>query len=219
MPEMAAGGLWSTPSDLARAAIEADREYAGSSHKVLSQALGKDMLTRQKANWGLGFEVEKLGATPRFDHFGVNPSFVSVLEAYRGKGQGIVIMTNGQQGEKLINEILRTVAHEYAWPDFQPAEHTLIKLDATSLKDLDGTYDQADSDRQDNVVGDVEMPGSVYYDIGPHSFKEVRWNDGKGTVYGFAFADFNGDGWPDIVAARSDAPNAIWFSTKRIPIK
>jgi hypothetical protein len=22
------------------------------------------------------------------------------------------------------------------------------------------------------------------------------------------------DGWPDIVAARSDAPNAIWFSTK-----
>jgi hypothetical protein len=38
--------------------------------------------------------------------------------------------------------------------------------------------------------------------------------DGKGVVYGLAFADFDGDGWPDIVAARSDAPNAIWFSTK-----
>ncbi len=36
----------------------------------------------------------------------------------------------------------------------------------------------------------------------------------KGTVYGPAFADFDGDGWPDIVAARFDAPNAIWFSTK-----
>lgn len=35
-----------------------------------------------------------------------------------------------------------------------------------------------------------------------------------GTVYGFAFADFDNDGWTDIVAARSDAPNAIWFSTK-----
>ncbi len=71
--------------------------------------------------------------------------------------------------------------------------------------------------RPDIVVGYVEMPGSVYFNRGPHSFKEVRWNDSKGTVYGFAFADFNGDGWPDIVAARSDAPNAIWFSTEPMP--
>jgi len=71
--------------------------------------------------------------------------------------------------------------------------------------------------RPDIVVGNVEMPGSVYYYTGPHSFKEVRWNDGQGIVYGFAFADFNGDGWPDIVAARSDAPNAIWFSTGSMP--
>jgi len=40
---------------------------------------------------------------------------------------------------------------------------------------------------------------------------------GRGTVYGLAFADFNGDGWPNIVAARSDAPNAIWFSTEPMP--
>jgi hypothetical protein len=67
----------------------------------------------------------------------------------------------------------------------------------------------------DIIVGYVEMPGSVYFNIGHgRAFHEVRWNDGKGTVYGLAFADFNGDGWPDIVAARSDAPNAIWFSTK-----
>ena len=118
IPEMAAGGLWSTPSDLARAAIEVQRDYAGTSNKVLSQALAKEMLTHQKDNWGLGFELEKPGATPRFDHFGVNRGFVSVLEAYRDKGQGIVIMTNGQQGEKLITEILRAVAHEYVWPDF-----------------------------------------------------------------------------------------------------
>ncbi|MFM7749366.1 MAG: FG-GAP repeat protein [Opitutaceae bacterium] len=31
-------------------------------------------------------------------------------------------------------------------------------------------------------------------------------------MYGLAVGDLNGDGWPDIVAARSDAPNAIWFS-------
>ena len=69
--------------------------------------------------------------------------------------------------------------------------------------------------RPDIVVGNVEMPGSVYFNTGQgHTFQEVPWNNGKGTVYGLAFADFDGDGWPDIVAARSDAPNAIWFSTK-----
>lgn len=73
--------------------------------------------------------------------------------------------------------------------------------------------------RPDIVVGNVEMPGSVYYNKGRHSFEEVHWNDGKGTVYGFAFADFDNDGWTDIVAARSDAPNAIWFSTKPKPIR
>lgn len=72
--------------------------------------------------------------------------------------------------------------------------------------------------RPDIVVGNVEMPGSVYFNTGhKHIFHEVPWNDGKGTVYELAFADFNGDGWPDIVAARSDAPNAIWLSTEPMP--
>ena len=72
--------------------------------------------------------------------------------------------------------------------------------------------------RPDIVVGNVELPGSVYFNTGRgRTFYEVPWNDGKGVVYGLAFADFDGDGWPDIVAARSDAPNAIWFSTKLKP--
>ena len=91
--------------------------------------MGHEMLTRQKDNWGLGFELSKPEMTPRFDHFGVNAGFVSVLQAYRDGGSGIVIMTNGQDGEKLITEILRAVAHEYGWPDFKPAEHILAKLD------------------------------------------------------------------------------------------
>ena len=65
----------------------------------------------------------------------------------------------------------------------------------------------------DIVVGHVELPGSVYFNLGHGRFREIAWNDGKGVVYGMAFADMNGDGWPDIVAARSDAPNGIWFST------
>ena len=78
VPEMAAGGLWSTPTDLALAAIELQNEYAGKSDKVLSHPMAHEMLTRQKGNWGLGFELSKPEMTPRFDHFGVNAGFVSV---------------------------------------------------------------------------------------------------------------------------------------------
>jgi hypothetical protein len=44
------------------------------------------------------------------------------------------------------------------------------------------------------------------------NYQPVEWNDGAGAVYGLAVGDFDRDGWPDIAAARSAAPNAVWFS-------
>jgi hypothetical protein len=76
-----------------------------------------------------------------------------------------------------------------------------------------GVADLNRDGRPDIVVGYVELPGSVYFNLS-RTFHEVPWNDGKGVVYGVAFGDLDRDGWPDIVAARSDAPNGIWFSTK-----
>jgi len=64
-------------------------------------------------------------------------------------------------------------------------------------------------------VGYVQTPGSVFLNDGRGTnFREIRWNDGKGDVYGVAIGDLDGDGWPDIVSARSDAPNAVWVNTK-----
>lgn len=67
----------------------------------------------------------------------------------------------------------------------------------------------------DLVVGRQEAPGSLFFNRSSGKtlhFDESSWNDGQGTVYGLALGDLNGDAWPDIVAARSEAPNAIWFS-------
>lgn len=74
-PEMAAAGLWTTPSDLARFAIEAQQTYTGKSRKVLSQAMAKQMLTKQMSNYGLGFTLSGEGQEFYFGHGGSNEGF------------------------------------------------------------------------------------------------------------------------------------------------
>jgi hypothetical protein len=90
-----------------------------------------------------------LGGTPRFGHFGVNAGFIAALQAYRDTDQGIAIMTNGQQGEQLITEILRAVAREYGWADFHPVEHTLVRIDMTTLSSFIGSYALPNPDGDD----------------------------------------------------------------------
>ena len=65
------------------------------------------------------------------------------------------------------------------------------------------------------MVGNYEAPGSIFFQNGigeKMTFQETHWGDGKGVVYGLAIGDLDADGWPDIAAARSDAPNAVWFN-------
>ncbi|HTQ60105.1 MAG TPA: serine hydrolase [Candidatus Solibacter sp.] len=140
-PEMAPAGLWTTPSDLARMAIEVDNEYLGNSSKILSQSMAKQMLTHQFGNWGLGFGLESPGAKTTFGHGGANEGYRCNLEAHTDSGQGLVVMTDSDSGGELTNEIFRAVSKEYAWPDYHPVEHPLIKLDPAKFTDYPGTYE------------------------------------------------------------------------------
>ncbi len=50
-------------------------------------------------------------------------------------------MTNGDNGSQLASEMLRTVAHEYGWPDFQPVEHTVANVDPKLFDGYVGKYE------------------------------------------------------------------------------
>jgi len=86
-------------------------------------------------------------------------------------------MTNAQDGEKLLTEILRAVAREYSWPDFMPAEHVLAKLDSATASTLVGTYVLPDPDGQDKLV--VTIRDGRPYLAGSYSI---------GSIYHFTIA-------------------------------
>jgi CubicO group peptidase (beta-lactamase class C family) len=122
-PELAAAGLWTTPSDLARFALDVQRALAGAAPALLSQSIAREMLTPQieaepGIAFGLGFQLEGDHTGRRFGHSGGNMGFISNLVAFREGGKGSVVMTNGNNGMGVIREIEAALAREYAWPDF-----------------------------------------------------------------------------------------------------
>ncbi len=140
-PEMAAAGLWTTPSDLARFAIELQQAAAGRSNRLLSSAMAKRMLTPGIGDWGLGLQVRGSGQTTRFSHGGANAGFRATLVAYAEAGRGAVVLTNSDSGGALAEEILRGIAREYGWPDYAPREKILATLDTGVLDAYAGVYE------------------------------------------------------------------------------
>ncbi|HEX4167109.1 MAG TPA: serine hydrolase [Bryobacteraceae bacterium] len=140
-PEMAAAGLWTTPSDLARYIIEVQQSLEGRANHVLSQKLTQQMVTPGKGDWGLGLQIGGSASKPYFTHGGVNEGYESLFAAYEHDGDGAVVMTNAQGGSRLASEVMSSVAVAYGWPDFRPAVRTEIKLDHAALARYAGRYE------------------------------------------------------------------------------
>jgi len=115
-PELAAAGLWTTPSDLARFAIEVQRAFDGGTRSMLSAGLTRQMLTPRSDDYGLGFAIAGAGSDRWFAHGGSNVGFRSHLVASVHGGRGAIVLTNGDRGFDLGTEVLRAIARTYDWP-------------------------------------------------------------------------------------------------------
>jgi CubicO group peptidase (beta-lactamase class C family) len=113
-PEMAAAGLTTTASDLARFAIAVQRARLGLS-SVLSRPEALLMTTPYLPDgFGLGFELFPAGEKDKkyFGHGGGNRGYRGWLFASLDGGKGIVILTNGEEW-KTVSEIADKVREEY----------------------------------------------------------------------------------------------------------
>jgi len=99
------------------------------------------MMTPQLAGYGLGVWLNGQGKSANFSHPGQNEGFLCILFAYLETGQGAVVMTNGDNGYGLQNEILRAIANEYGWPDYRQREKTVIPINPTAHESYVGEYE------------------------------------------------------------------------------
>lgn len=133
-PEMAAAGLWTTPSDLARFAIEIALSRLGRSNRLLSETMTREMLRPQVEHveelalgddehpdrMGLGFFLGDETRPDLFGHIGDDAGFQAMIIMSSNTGKGAVLMSNSQVGILAEEYLVQNVAKEYKWNHAPP---------------------------------------------------------------------------------------------------
>ena len=140
----AAGGIWTTPDDLAKFTYTLLTDHSKGSHKLLSQETTKKIFNK-------GGNLKKLGFTLlnwkrnvddiAFRHTGQNYGFTSVIFGSVKKEQAVIIMANGVNTQDLFNHIQRAVAEEYNWDYFKPSVYEIYDLGDKDFNEFAGQYD------------------------------------------------------------------------------
>ena len=166
-PEMAAAGLWTSASELARLALEVQAAWRGEPGRSVSPEMARAMLPPGMGGWGLGFTIMEEGA-PRFAHGGSNHGFQAQFMAFRGEGRGVMVMTNGDQGSRLAQEIVQAVAEVHGWPVPGPREVEVASLSQELLARVAGHYS-------------VDLPGRTVAVAVEVAGDRLRIRTGEGT--------------------------------------
>jgi hypothetical protein len=66
-------------------------------------------------DYGLGLGLNDVEGQHAFSHGGSNAGFQCYMVGLRENGKGAVVMTNGDRGGQLANEVVKLIAAEYQW--------------------------------------------------------------------------------------------------------
>jgi hypothetical protein len=160
---MAAAGLWTTPTDLAKFAIEIQETLAGRGHGVVSKAMARQYVTEQKNGYALGVGVYVRGKSLRFGHGGRDEGFDALLDAGAETGNGVVVMINANDNSPVKDRIRDWVARAWQFHDGSttlpgPAATVAAPIDPKRLAAYAGYY-EASENNMVALAGDAEISG------------------------------------------------------------
>jgi CubicO group peptidase (beta-lactamase class C family) len=134
-PELAAAGLWTTPSQLILWAKEIQKIQQTQKNGLLRVETINEMLTPGMNNYGLGPKITE----HTYWHGGSDEGFRAILTAWKKHPIAVVIMVNSDNSS-IFWEIMKSIAHEYNLPGFDPTTRKAISKSIEERKPMVGTY-------------------------------------------------------------------------------
>ena len=177
-----AGGLWTTARDFAQVILaiqDASRNHPlpGKRRPLISQDLARTMMSEQPGSrsWGLGLSIDKQAGY--FVHDGIVAGFRNLIISDM-KGRGVVVLTDGVNGEDLYSEILKSVAVAYEWPNRE-----LISACKPRVAQEELYHSQTESAAEANKVLWKSRSGSYTYQDGEKAHRiDVAYDETTGRI-------------------------------------
>jgi CubicO group peptidase (beta-lactamase class C family) len=138
-PEQAAAGLWSNATDMAKILIEIYNAYQGKS-SIFSQSDIKSILSHERDGLVYGFIVKRIEDDISITHYGGNLGYRTGMTISLTDGNGLVYLTNSDNGGVLGNELLLSASQIYGWQHFKQTSVQRDKVSDETLKKLSGKY-------------------------------------------------------------------------------
>jgi CubicO group peptidase (beta-lactamase class C family) len=208
-PEMAAAGLWTTASDLAKFVGNVQLSTKGKSSDVVSQAMAMKMITatiEDGVGFGFFFPDTPEGKRDYFEHGGWDEGFSAKIIGHKSKGYGVVVMINSNHPQ-LIDELVCSVADVYGWDDYLLPTMRSLQYNNEEINRIVGAYDYdselvlrvySESEKVYVEYIDFDRPRAELVKIGDNEYirrertNKITFVDGANGEVNFAFVNSDG---------------------------
>lgn len=160
-PEMAAAGLWSTASDMARFLNAILRTTSGLKTGPLTKKYVDRMihpLPGGNAGLGLFRRTTYLSNDRYFEHTGWDEGFCALMIGDAKTGNGAIVLINANQPD-FIDELLFSIAEVYNWPDFALPVQKAKPFTPDEIRSIAGNYRYS----ADTTIGIYHNNGKMYF--------------------------------------------------------
>jgi CubicO group peptidase (beta-lactamase class C family) len=187
-PEMAAAGLWTTPSQLVLWTKEIQQILQTQKDGLLKVETVNEMLIPEDGeDQGLGPYVLK----HTFGHGGADEGFRADLMAWKEAPISVAMMSNSDNGSSIFREIFLSIAQEYDLPGIEPRTRAFNKQSSKELARFIGKYHFPKNGDATIKIKDsgLEFTGEIF--SGPIFLlpenENTFFNKNTGTYYKFQF--------------------------------